>query len=288
MDHDRMSPNVIIGCGYLGRRVAALWLNQGKRVIALTRNRSKELDRLGIEPIEGDILNPSTLDKLPQAATLLYAVGLDRRAGNSFRDIHIEGLRNVLQTAPRPHQFIYISSTSIYAQSQGEEVDESSLTEPVEENGKIIRSAEVLLRSEAPSANILRFAGIYGPDRIIRRAAIEKGEPLVGDADKWLNLIHVEDGAQAVLAAEERAAAGETYLIADDCPVRRRDFYTFAAELLGAPAATFEPWPSGSPSSPHERANRRIVNHKMRSQLGVELKYPDYKSGLRALLTKQS
>jgi nucleoside-diphosphate-sugar epimerase len=104
---------------------------------------------------------------------------------------------------------------------------------------------------------------------------------LVGDADKWLNLIHVDDGARAVLAAEERGRAGETYLIADDRPVRRRDFYTFMAEILGAPPPCFETSAPGNPPPAHEGGNRRALNRRMKQELAVQLRYPDYRAGLR-------
>ena len=272
--------HLIIGCGYLGSRVADLWLERGYRVAALTRNRADQLRAWGIEPLVGDILQPGTVAL--EAATVLYAVGLDRTAGKSFREIYIDGLRNVLDSLPTPERFIYVSSTSVYGQTDESIVDESSPTDPAEENGKVVLEAERLLRSKIPGAIILRFAGIYGPDRILRRRAIEKGEPLVGDAQKWLNLIHVEDGARAVLAAEAHAKAGETYLIADDEPVRRRDFYRVVAELLHAPTARFEPLPPGSPFPPHERANRRLSNRRMRADLKVNLEYPEFRSGLRA------
>ena len=282
-----MSAHLIIGCGYLGRRVAALWNAQGKRVYALTRGRSGELQKAGIEPIVGDVLDLASLSALPRASTVLYAVGMDRSTGRSFREVYLDGLTNVLERMPQPERLIYISSTSVYGQSQGELVDESSPTEPTEENGKIVLEAERLLREKVPEAIVLRFAGIYGPGRIIRQAALMKGEPLIGDADKWLNLIHVEDGARAVLAAESLAQPGETILIADGHPVRRREFYTFLAELLGAPPARFEPVSAGNPLPPHESANRRLSNLKMRSQLKLDVQYPDYRTGLQATVKKR-
>lgn len=276
-----MGPNIIIGCGYLGRRVARLWQDQGKHVIALTRRRGDELRGLGIEPIIGDVLDEQSLASLPAASTILYAVALDRTSGRSFREVYLDGLLNAIRSGPASSRFIYVSSIGVYGQTDGQEVDEMSATQPKEENGRIILEAEALLHRHVPGAIILRFAGIYGPGRLIRRAALERGEPLVGDADKWLNLIHVDDGAQAILAAEERGKAGEIYLIASDQPVRRREFYTVAAALLNAPPARFEPLPASDIHSSNEEANRRIINRKMRQELGFCLQYADFRSGLR-------
>ena len=141
------------------------------------------LSAADIEPIPGDVTDVATLH-LPAADTVLYAIGLDRSSGKSMREVYLNGLRNVLDVLPTPKRFIYISSTSIYGQSDGGWVDESSPTEPAEENGRIVLECEQLLRERLPSAIILRFAGIYGPGRVIRRAAIiEKGEPIATDPE---------------------------------------------------------------------------------------------------------
>src|SRR4051812_357996 len=210
---------LIIGCGYLGRRVAARWTAAGRTVAALTRRNADTLRNLGVAPVVGDVLAPDTLRALPAASTVLYAVGMDRTAGRSMREVYLDGLRHVLGTLPVPARFIYVSSTGVYGQSDGTWVDESSPTEPTEESGRGVLEAERLLRERGPRAVVLRFAGIYGPDRLLRRGPVLAGEPLVGDPMKWLNLVHVADGADAVLAAEAHAAPGETYNVADDEPV---------------------------------------------------------------------
>lgn len=278
--HDPAPPALVIGCGYLGRRVVGLWRAAGRRVVALTRGRAEELVALGVEPLVGNVLDPATLTGLPAASTVLYAVGMDRAAGRSMRDVYVGGLANVLDALPPCDRFLYVSSTGVYGQTDGSEVDESSPTEPVEESGKVVLEAERLLRARRPDAVVLRFAGIYGPGRLLRRQALLTGEPLVGDAGKWLNLIHVEDGAGAVLAAERDARPGDTVLVADGTPVRRRDFYTHLAGLLGAPTARFEPYPA-SHVVPAE-ANRRVDNRKLRDGLGFTLWYPSYVGGLAA------
>ena len=257
---DVTQAHLIVGCGYLGRRVAARWLAAGKRVVALTRGNAAALSELGVEPITGDVLDPPSLKTLPAAATVLYAVGMDRTAGHSMRKVYVAGLGHVLDTLPPCGRFIHISSTSVYGQTDGGWVDENSPTEPIEESGKIVLEAERLLRSKLPTAIILRFAGIYGPGRF--RKQLLTGEPFVGDAERWVNLIHVDDGVEAVLAAESRGEPGQTYNICDDEPVTRRAFYTHLAEMLGAPQAKFDHRPE--PDSP----NRRVSNAKAKAALG--------------------
>jgi nucleoside-diphosphate-sugar epimerase len=276
---DVTAPNLIVGCGYLGRRVADLWRANGAHVAALTRARADALRASGIEPITGDVLDPASLRALPPAASVLYAVGMDRGAGKSMRDVYVNGLANVLDALPACERFVYVSSTSVYGQTAGEWVSEASATEPTEESGKVVLEAEQLLRARVPDAIILRFAGIYGPDRLLRKAPILKGEPLVGDAEKWLNLIHVADGARAVLHAEAHTAAGETYNVSDGAPVSRLDFYTWLAELLGT-EAKFDP--RAEPGAP----NRRVDSAKFRT-LGWTPTHATYRDGL-ALAVEES
>lgn len=274
---DRYSrPALVVGCGYLGRRVAARWVAAGRRVAALTRRNAAALAAVGIEPVTGDVLDPASLRNLPAASTVLYAVGMDRAAGRSMREVYVRGLANVLAALPGFERFVYVSSTGVYGQTDGEWVDEASPTEPTEESGRVVLDAERTLRAAAPGAVILRFAGIYGPGRLLRQQPLLNGDPLVGDADKWLNLIHVDDGVSAVLAAE-RAEPGGTFCVADDGPVSRRAFYTHLAELLGAPPARFEP-----PANPHPEPNRRVSNRRAREVLGWAPAFPTYREGLAA------
>lgn len=228
------------------------------------------------------MLDTESLKRLPSVDTVVYAVGFDRSAGATMRSVYVEGLARVLDHLPPPGRFLYVSSSSVYGQTDGGWVDEESPTEPQEESGKIVLDAERVLHERLPSAIILRFSGIYGPGRLLRRATIEKGESIMGDADKWLNLIHVEDGARAVHAAEAHAIPGRVFNICDDLPVRRRDFYAELARVRGAPPPPFAQPPSDQPTPPHEKANRRIRNVRMKEELRVELRYPEYVQGLAA------
>jgi len=274
--------SLILGCGYLGRRVAALWRQQRRTVFAATRNPTHL--PADVLPIICDVLDRASLAKLPQVDTVLYAVGFDRASGATMRAVYVDGLANVLEHLPTPARFVHVSSSSVYGQTDGSWVDEASPMDPGEDSGRIVLEAEAVLRAKRPDALILRFAGIYGPGRLLRRQTIERGEPIVGDADKWLNLIHVEDGARAIVAAEQNGQPGRVYNVCDDHPVRRRWFYTTMAHLLGSPSPRFVSPPIGEPTPPHEKGNRRINNRRMKEELRVTLQYPNYDQGLRGTL----
>jgi len=277
---------LVIGCGYLGRRIAQRWLALGHRVFATTRTKqyAKDLDKLGLRAVAVDVAAPGILRIMEPVDTIVYCVGNDRAAGSSMRAIHVDGLANVLRSLPRFERLIHVSSTGVYGRGAGDDVDETAPPQPVDESGKIVLEAEKTLHRRVPNAVILRLAGIYGPGRLIRSQALLAGEPIAADPDQWLNLIHVDDGALAVLAAEAHGGAGQVYNVSDGEPVPRRDFYQMLAQLLGAPPPHFAP---GEAARGRDRGNRRILNRRLREELGVQLLYPSYREGLPASIGKR-
>jgi nucleoside-diphosphate-sugar epimerase len=273
---------LVIGCGYLGLRVARRWLAQGDSVVALTRSdaHAQFIQDLGIEPVIGDVTQPASLAGLTDVDTLLYAVGLDRNSGQSQRDVYVGGLDNVLaRMAGRVRRLLYISSTSIYGQNDGQWVDETSECRPESESGKVCLDSENLLRDRVPDANILRLAGIYGPGRLVARIeSLRAGLVAEGNPEAWLNLIHVDDAVATVLACERRGAPGSTYVVCDDHPCRRREYYSLLAWMAGAPLPRFEP-----PSS--TGLNKRCSNRRLHEELQVVLRFPRMNIGLPQALT---
>jgi nucleoside-diphosphate-sugar epimerase len=282
---------LIVGCGYLGRRVGTLLRSRGERVIGTSRSsaRADALRSQGIEPILADVLVPDTLASLPTADRALYCVGHDRAAGVPMRRVYVDGLRDALgHLAGRVGRLVYASSTGVYGPVEGDWVDEDSPTSPTHESGRVVLDAEHLLRDVAGRLGlpvvILRFAGLYGPGRIPRRASLERNEPIVGDPDRPLNLVHIDDAAAAAVAALDRGRPGRVYHVCDDCPLPRGEYYRTAARLLGAPAPRFVPPEPGSPEALREASSKRISNRRLRDELGVSLAYPDVHSGLPSAL----
>jgi nucleoside-diphosphate-sugar epimerase len=275
---------LIVGCGYLGRRVGIRLVQRGERVFGTTRSaeRASTLAELGIEPILVDVLDPGSLDRLPAADRVLSCVGFDRSAGQSFRTVHVGGLRTVLERVSG--RLVFIGSTGVYGQSAGEWVDESSPTEPLHEAGLVALEAERLAlrvgEERGLATVVLRCSGLYGPGRIVGRASLERGLPIVGDPSRYLNLIQIDDAAEAAIAALDRGRPGAIYLASDDRPVERRAYYGLAARLLNAPEPRFELLAPDSAEAVRDRSNKRVCNRRMREDLGVSLRFPDIDTGL--------
>jgi nucleoside-diphosphate-sugar epimerase len=239
--------------------------------------------------------------------TVLFAVGYDRQSGRSQREVMVDGLANVLlHFRPRCARFITISSTSVYGQQHGEWVDETSPCNPRQPGGQCCLAAEQLLEPASPShvgnrvqddpspepmrdsgsaaeTVILRLAGIYGPGRLLARIeALQRGEPIAGRHDAWLNLIHVDDAVAVLRAVESCWQAGQTYLVCDDRPVTRGEYYSTLAQLVGAPPPHFDE--SQSPRRGSGGLNKRCSNRKLRDSLQARLQYPTYREGLPAAI----
>ena len=282
-------PKLIFGCGYLGRRVATRWLAAGHEVYVVTRSteHAREFSQAGLRSVVADVTRPASLVNLPAADTVLFAVGYDRTAGVSIDAVYVNGFQAALDALPaETGRVIYISSTGVYGSGAGDWIDEDSPCEPQRAAGRACLAAEQRLSAHNLGSRgiVLRLAGIYGPGRIPRRDDLLAGRPIAAPSAGYLNLIHVDDAASVVLAAEERATPPRTYLVSDGQPAVRGEYYRELARLLGAPAPQFTAPPSDSPAAQRAAADKRISNKRLMQDLGVRLEHPSYLEGLAAIV----
>jgi len=273
---------LIFGCGFLGCRVARQWQAQGGTVTAVTRSESKaaQLRSQGIEPVIADLMQQETLAALMVPSRVLYCVGFDRSSSWSKESLYLDGLAHVINAvATDAERFVYVSSSSVYGQDDGSWVDEDSTTEPTGEGGRICLAAEQRLRQRLERATILRMSGLYGPDRLLARVEqLRAAEPIGGNPEAWLNLIHGDDAARACVATLQAANPSPLYLVSDDRPIPRREYFTELARRVSAPSPVF----SGTPSSRHssEGLNKRCRNDKIKRELPLQWTFPDISYGL--------
>ena len=282
---------LIFGCGYLGRRVAQRWVEAGHEVFAVTRSQANadSFQTSGINPIIADICEPSTLTDLPVVDLVLHAVGFDRSSGRSHEDVTCTALTHIL--AAIQHQrprLIHISSTSVYGQSAGEWVNEDSECLPMQPGGQLCLRAETMASNQFNAGGLkslqkLRLAGIYGPGRLLSRIeSLKASIPMTGRGDSWLNLIHVDDAAEAVLACAERADGISLWNVVDNQPILRATYYQTLAELIGAPLPTFDTTQPGARGS--GGLNKRCSNKRISDELGWKPEYPSIETGLPAAI----
>ena len=286
---------VVVGCGYLGERVARRWVDRGERVIGITRSatRAKALAAVGIEPVSLDVAAAepgwqAVIAKAGTPATVFWSVGFDRAAGASYHDVHVGGLRKLLDTlaAPgvdSPPRVIFSSSTGVWGDERGGTVMEATPVAPAREAGRTLVAAEAVLAAHPIGpGTALRFAGLYGPGRLPRLADLRAGLPVAADPDSWLNLVHVDDAAAIVVAVADAATPRSLYVVSDGRPVQRRDWYTLLAKLCGGPPARWDT------SVPRGRGGDKQVDPTLLfTDLGITLAHPDALAALPGLVASE-
>ena len=282
---------LIIGCGYVGVPLGAELARVGHEVFGLTKSgrNGAALQDCGIQPLAADITRRADLDGLPLPFDwVVHAVSSNKGGLEDYRQIYLEGTRNVLQwlEASPPRKFVYTSSTSVYGQTDGSLVKESSPTEPRSELGQVLVAAEQLLleaaRTRKIPAAILRAAGIYGPGRGHLFLQYLKDQACIpGRGLRLVNMIHRDDLAASIVAVLKSGRPGEIYNAADDEPVPQIHFFRWLSETLGK---NMPPFVSEDEAAPSKRAmtNKKVSNRKLRMELGCPLRYPTFRQGYTA------
>lgn len=255
----------------------------------LTRSpsRAEQFAARGWQPCLGDVT--AEISELPAAKTLLFAVSYDRNAAPTPEEIHVVGLRRLLEQLTELDRVIYISTTGVYGGSCGEWVDETTAPQPGRDSSRACWEAEQLLaawgKAEGVRTTSLRMGGLYGPERVPFAAKLAAEEPLTGSPEGFLNLIHIDDAARIVVDVADRMDLPALLNVTDGHPVLRGDYYRAAADLLGASSPTYAP-PSSSTPTPRSRgqANRRVSSALLREHVKLDLVYPNYRAGLRQAL----
>jgi len=257
------SVRLIVGCGYVGTRVASRWLANGDRVLAITRTkeRAAELREAGIEPIVWNWQSETLPSETPPVslATLLVSVSHSPPPGQLPETAHAVGLENLRRwmrsqdgvASPQGNQtasprWVYLSTTGVFAPTgsvtkEAEWVDESSAVGPVRPGSIAALGGEAWVNESlrAEEVVILRPAGIYGPDRVPRWEAIRDQKPLEVDPASYLNLIHVDDLVTTILAVADQPTPSSLYCVSDGHSPTRKEYYEWISQVMELPPPVF-------------------------------------------------
>ena len=250
-----MGGTLVLGCGYTGEALSRKLRARGEDVRATTRSgaASPALHALGVR-VEAWTA-PSAIDLHGvRLAFALFPPG----------DADADATAALLQGVPR---LVYCSATSVYGAG---DVDDDTPPAPASESGSARLRAEDAFRRRG--AIVVRAAGIYGPGRnVVERHRAGRLQSS-GDLDRPVNLIHVEDLADVLLRAAERAEPGSVTIAADGHPVAWRDLLAVAVHAVGRPVPNVE---APSPGAHVTGEWRRCGNRRMREVLGVHPAFPD-------------
>jgi nucleoside-diphosphate-sugar epimerase len=277
---------LVAGCGWLGRSVVRALVARGDRPIALRRDPASagRLEEIGAVPLVADLSRPEAVEQLPGDVDAVVAclAPTGARGAEAYERTYIGAVRTLLDAyAPRGlRSFVYTSSTGVFGQTDGRQVDEHTPPQPASETAHVLVRAErqVLTRlgGHALPASVVRLSGLYGPGRFGVIDRVRSGRLALGPGDgAWMNFCHRTDATRAVVAALDRGRAGEIYHASDACPVRRRDLIRWVAEQFG-----FDPSRSDAGEGGSGGANRRVDASWSRERLGIDLAYPSFREGL--------
>ena len=289
-----MTGVMIIGCGDIGRRVAAVFASRGIPLWGLvqTATSAQGLRERSMEAAQADLDRPNTIlwPDWMAGAVLYYLVPPPREGQTDPR------LQRFLAGFPlhrKPRRIVYLGTSAVYGHRNGEWVDEDTPPVPDTDRGHRRLAAEQTLQSwcsaEQVSYVILRVPGIYGPGRLpIHR--LQSGAPLVDERESsYTNRIHADDLAQICVAAADRGPNNRIYNVSDGHPTTMTDYMLQIADLLGMDAPPIisldEAQAVLSPALlSFLNESRRLDNRRMLKELGVRLRYPTLRQGLPACL----
>ncbi|MBN8186987.1 SDR family oxidoreductase [Salipiger thiooxidans] len=276
-----------LGHGYSARALARRLLPQGWTVLGTTRDPEKAdaLRAEGVEPIAWD--RAAVAEALGRATHLLVSAGPDAGGDPSLRLCRDA----IAARAPALDWAGYLSTTGVYGDHGGDWVDEDTPLTPGTRRGQWRLQAETDWRAVSGlPLHIFRLAGIYGPGRGPFEKVRNGTARRIVKPGQVFSRIHVEDIAQVLEASIRQPAPGSAYNLCDDDPAPPQDVLLHAAELLGVappPEIGFD----AAEMSPMARSfyaeNKRVSNRRIKDELGVQLRYPDYRAGLRALLDEE-
>ncbi len=273
---------VFAGCGFLGDVAAGLFLENGWRVLGLCATLETAA-RLASRPFPVRVADISRPLQAPGGWScpdlVIHCASSGGGDAADYRAVYRDGLANLIE-AFAPSRVIFTGSTSVYDQQNGETVDEESPTRPQRETAKVLLEAESLALEAG--GIVARLAGIYGPGRSMFLRKFASGSAVLeAGGERFLNLIHRDDAAKALLHLADPLIPPGLYNVCDNHPPTQRELYGWISGFFE------KPMPPEGPVDPQRKRglnNKRVSNQKLRST-GWAPNYPSFRDALPSLAT---
>ncbi len=285
-----------MGCGDIARRVARR-LAPRHRIYGLAHSadQAASLRPLGVTPVPGDLDRLATLSRLRVSPEVVFHFAPPPSVGESdTRTVRL--LAALARAKSLPRHLIYISTSGVYGDRQGDRVDETAAL--------AARSARALRRVAAEESlrrfcarhgvalAILRAPGIYAEDRL-PLDRLRAGTPvLFADEDVYTNHVHAEDLARAAIAAWRFARGGRTFNACDDAAWRMGEWFDRLADAFDLPrppriSRAAAPSRISALQWSFMNESRRLVNLRLKNELHLRLEYPTPETLLARLAPQQ-
>lgn len=267
------------GLGYVATELAKELIDEGWKVSGTTRSEDKllKLKQLGIDSYifgNEDILHRDITH-------ILHSIPPSKEG-----DIVLNKYGKLIENSD---WLGYLSTTGVYGNHDGNWVDENTDTTPNNDRSKYRVIAENNWLNKVKNSHIFRLSGIYG---LLRNNFISLKEGSARRIDKknqFFSRIHVDDIVQTLIASINKPNPGSIYNLADDLPCPQEEVVKYAADLLNItppPLVSFEEANLSEMARSFYSSSRKVKNDKIKTELGVKLKFPTYKEGLNNILEK--
>ena len=281
------SPTVLIaGCGDIGSRVARRLLASNWRVHGLRRHIEQLPD--GVLGVAADLHQAQCPEAWPREPVdyLLYCVAATQHDEPGYQAAYVDGLRHVLswlaEHRQTPRRLFFVSSSSVYGQTEGDWVDETSPVTPSGFSGRLMLETEQLALSAPEPATVVRLTGIYGPGRERLAGQVREGYQVASQPPLYGNRIHADDAAGLLTFLLEADARGvgldDCYIGVDDAPAPLHEVVDWLRTYLGVTQRS-------QTQSIRRTGSKRCSNARARA-LGWTPQYPTYREGYAALLSR--
>ncbi len=270
---------LIIGCGYVGERVADMLHATANEVSGVTHSEESAAKLAVEKPFAVhacDVSDESSVRNLTDSLgavpeVILHCASSSRGGPESYRKVYLDGCRHLLTAFPEA-RLLFTSSTSVYPQTDGSRVAEDSDATPDRETSRLLRETEELVL--AHGGCVARLAGIYGPTRSFVLKAFLEGTATIegnGDEGRCLNQIHREDAASALSWLMVRFQPG-IFNVVDDTPMTQCECFAFLSSRFDKSMP-----PVTAPGTQRKRAwtHKRVSNEKLHATRWAPL-YPSY------------
>ena len=275
---------LIAGCGDIGSRMATQLLTNDWQVHGL--RRSIEGLPAGVIGVAGDLFSELCPAHWPSGEIyyVVYSAAATEHDEAGYQAAYVDGLKHTLswlkQHGQKPKRLLFVSSSSVFAQKDGEWIDETSPAQATNYSGRIMLDAEQVALNSGIAASVVRLTGIYGPGREWMLGQVRKGYRVAIDPPMYGNRIHADDagGLLAFLLEADRQgkALDDCYIGVDNAPVPLAEVVGWLRERLGVTEWAAE-------TSTRRAGSKRCSNARAKA-LGWEPRYSSYREGYAGIL----
>lgn len=251
----------VLGCGYVGTAFALQALARGHTVLGVVRSEEScaRLRALGISAQACDLQSDDWSSLSTAFDVVVYAASTGGAGVDAYMHTYDVGVKRALAWAGvvGAQHFIFTSSTGVYRQDDGSVVTEASEVGGTPTADAMLAGERAVLASGITQATVLRFGGLYGPGRHYLLDQLKRGENVIGGrVDHYINYLHREDAAGAILAAAENTTRGaHLFNVTDGQPVTKADLALWISTQLHLPAPIFD---AEAPAGPRMRRSGQI------------------------------